>query len=128
MNKKYNLSVVIITKNEEKNIVEVVENVGFADEVVVVDNSSEDQTVELAKKSGAIVYSEKFSDYAQQRNYALDVAKGKWILYVDADERVTSELKKEIMKVIAESNSAKTHFSLQRKNFYFGNHEWPCIE
>jgi len=125
---KNNISAVIITKNEEKNIVEVVKNVSFADEVLVIDNSSEDQTVELAKKSGAIVYVEKFSDYAQQRNYALDKAKGNWILYVDADERVTPELKKEILKVTNEFNPIKTHYIIERKNFYFGKHEWPYIE
>ena len=115
------LSAIIIVKNEEKNIVEAVKSVSFADEVVVVDNESGDDTVGLARKAGAIVYSKKFTDFSHQRNYALNKAKGKWILYIDADERVTPALKQEILASIKNPVDKVIAYRLRRKNFYFGN-------
>ena len=92
-----NLSVVILTKNEEANIEECLNGVEFADEIIVVDDYSLDKTAEIAKRHGAKVLKRHLEDnFAQQRNFGLDEASGRWVLFVDADERVGPKLGKEI--------------------------------
>jgi len=123
------LSVLILTKNEEKNISECLKSVSFADEKVVIDAESSDKTVELAKKGGAKVYVHHFINFAEQRNFALSLSKGDWLLYVDADERVTPSLRDEIKnKVLKIKNQEIAAYKILRKNFYLGNHEWPYVE
>lgn len=121
------ISAIIITKNERENIVDVIKNLKFTDEIIVIDNKSEDETVKLAKKHGAKVYSRKFNDFAQQRNFGLEKTKGEWTLYVDADERVSSELQREILDIIR-SKTNLSGYRIPRKNYYFSNHEWPHVE
>ncbi len=92
------LTAIILTKNESKNIVACLESIkGFAKRAVVVDSGSTDNTVELAKKYGADVYYHPFEYYAKQFNWALDNTdiKTNWVLRLDADERFTAELCKE---------------------------------
>jgi glycosyltransferase involved in cell wall biosynthesis len=120
------LSAVIITKNEEDIIADCIDSVSFCDEVILVD-SSDDNTPEIAKKMGAHVYTLENKNFAERRNAGLEKARGEWILYVDADERVTPELKKEIL-TIAENGSAISAYRILRKNFYLGKNEWPYIE
>lgn len=117
------LSAVIIARNEEKNIVDCIESIKFFDEIIVVDNNSSDLTVDLAKKNGAKVISEKFTDFSQQREAGFKHAKGDWIFYIDADERVTEKLKESILLVVKNKDS-KEVYKLKRKNFYFGKYEW----
>lgn len=127
-----NLSVVIIVKNEEKMIGDCLESVKLlADEIILVDNGSVDKTMERAGKYEARILEISGTDFAKLRNEGLKQAKGVWILYVDADERVTPELREEILNRVQNDPSASSGpsaFSLRRKNFYFGNHEWPKIE
>jgi glycosyltransferase involved in cell wall biosynthesis len=99
------LSVVIITLNEEANIVACIESVKDAAEVVVVDSGSDDRTVELARRAGARVTMHPMTDFSDQRNYAESLATKDWVLSLDADERVTPELMSEINAAIA----ANTH-------------------
>lgn len=88
----------IITYNEEKHIKSVLENIEFVDEIIVVDSYSNDQTIEIIKSFPKVkLYQRKFDDFTSQRNYALSLASNDWILFIDADERVTAELKKEII-------------------------------
>lgn len=95
------LSVIIITKNESKHILGCLESVAFADEIVVVDSGSTDNTVELARGFGARVeVTPDWPGFGKQKNRALDLARGDWVLSIDADERVTPELAKEIQSVI----------------------------
>lgn len=117
------LSTIIITKNEEKNIEECITSVKFSKQIIVVDNDSTDKTVEIAKKHGAEIVSEKFTDFSKQREAGMKIAECDWILYLDADERVTKELGEEIKKVISDQSSADV-YRIRRKNFYFGKHEW----
>ena len=96
------LSVVIITCNEEANIGRTLESVQplVADgkgEIIVVDSSSTDRTVEIAKSLGAKVFVEEWKGYAAQKNSAIDKATGKWILSLDADEEVEPSLLEELM-------------------------------
>lgn len=95
------LSVVIIAKDEEENIGNCLESVKWAEEiVVVVDDRTTDKTAQIAKKYTPKVYINKFRNFGQQCQYALEKATGDWILKLDADERITPELKKEILKKI----------------------------
>ncbi|MFT0547769.1 glycosyltransferase family 2 protein [Allopusillimonas ginsengisoli] len=96
------LSVIIITKNESAHILDCLESVAFADEFIVVDSGSTDNTVELARNFGARVeVTPDWPGFGPQKNRALDLATGDWILSIDADERVTPELADEIKEVLA---------------------------
>jgi glycosyltransferase involved in cell wall biosynthesis len=95
------LSIIIITKNEAHAIRECLASVAWADEIVVVDSGSDDDTVAICKKFGALVSENEWSGYGKQKNHALAQAKGNWILSIDADERVTPALRQEIEQVIA---------------------------
>lgn len=114
------ISVVIITYNEEHNINACLESVQWADEIVVVDTGSTDDTVALAKQYTNRVFSHKHVGYVEPvRNFAISKAKGDWILLLDADERIPQTLVQQIQKLISESSSAHAFF-LPRKNIIFG--------
>lgn len=96
------LSVAIITKNEERNLPRCLESVrGLADEVVVVDSGSTDRTRELAEALGARVTVHPFDDFGSQKNRAVDMAAGAWVLNLDADEWLSDALREEIRHAIA---------------------------
>src|SRR3990167_370753 len=97
------LSVIILTKNEEKMIGACLESVKWADEIIIADNGSTDKTLEIIRSDKSLesrVKVMKFAeqDFASLRNKAMEEAKGDWVLYVDADERVLENLKEEILK------------------------------
>lgn len=112
------LSVVIIAKNEEDKILACLESVKWADEIIVVDNSSSDKTKEISKKYTEKVFSVEIDDFAALRNYAFEKTRGDWILYVDADERVLKDLKEEILSLIP--NPTNSAYAISRKNIIFG--------
>jgi len=96
------LSVIIITQNEAGNIADCLAGVSFADEIVVLDSGSTDQTVELARAAGAVVHiSPDWPGFGPQKNRALALAGCDWVLSLDADERVTPELAAQIQKAMA---------------------------
>ena len=95
-----NLSVTIITKNEEKNIGRCLESLKWADEIVVVDTSSTDRTVEICRQHTEKIFSESWHGYGKQKNICAMHAKNRWILNIDADEVVTSASAEEIEKLI----------------------------
>jgi glycosyltransferase involved in cell wall biosynthesis len=113
------LSVTIITLNEEKNLRACLESVAFADEIIVVDSGSMDSTLEIAREFTNKVFQEPWKGYAGQKNSAQDKAQGAWIFSVDADERVTPELQKEILSVL-QKESTCVGFKIPRKNFFCG--------
>jgi glycosyltransferase involved in cell wall biosynthesis len=115
---KSKLSVTIITLNEEENIKNAILSVKFADEIIVVDSGSDDSTVEIAKKLGAKVFTNKFDNFADQKNFAAQKASGEWILSLDADEEVSGELAKEIEGLLA--TSEYDGFLMPRKNIILG--------
>ena len=90
------LSVIIITKNESENIADCINSANFADEVVVLDSGSSDNTISVAKKLGAKVLYRPWNSYGQHKNIAIKLAKHEWIFSLDADERITKALAKEI--------------------------------
>ncbi|MCL5090878.1 MAG: glycosyltransferase family 2 protein [Patescibacteria group bacterium] len=96
------LSAIVLTKNEEAVIEDCLNSVKWADEIVIVDNGSTDNTLKLAKNfNPKIVHSPPENSFADHRNLGAKAANGDWLLYVDADERVTPELKEEIFSLIA---------------------------
>ncbi len=94
------LTVILITKNEATNIRACLESVGWADEIIVVDSGSTDATVAIAKTMGAHVYEHDWPGFGPQKNRALGYATKDWVLSLDADERVTPELRGEIEAVL----------------------------
>lgn len=114
------LSVILITKNEEANLKDCLESISFANEIIVVDSQSSDKTVEIAQSFGAKV--ENTSDwpgFGPQKNRALNLATQDWVLSIDADERVTPELKDEILAVINGISSADC-YAIPRLSWYCG--------
>jgi len=97
-------SILILTLNEQNNIRECIQSVRWADDIVILDSYSKDQTCEIARECGARVYQRKFDNFADQRNYALDEIefKHRCVFHLDADERFNEALKLECMRVIEE--------------------------
>jgi (heptosyl)LPS beta-1,4-glucosyltransferase len=112
------LAAVVLTRNETRNIVECLSTLGWADDLVVLDSLSTDETVELAKAAGATVFLHPFHDYASQRNAGLELVDSDWIFFVDADERATPELAQEVRDVIEHRTEAG--WWVPRKNYIFG--------
>lgn len=102
------IAVLILTKNEEQNIVDSISSVSFADEILVIDSGSTDQTQVLARKAGARVLTHPMDGqgFAGQRNFALAQTKADWVFYLDADERVSDALAAEIRAVIEQDADA----------------------
>lgn len=114
------LAVLILTRNEEKNIRDCLKSVSFADEVLVVDSGSQDATCRIASSMGASVYEHDMDDtgFAGQRNYALQKTTADWVLYLDADERITPELVGEIRRHI--DNQQPQAAAIKRLNVVMG--------
>lgn len=117
MNKKINLSVVILTKNEADIITDCLQSVRWADEVVVVDNDSTDNTVKEVKNFGInkVFKAGPKTTFSDRRNLGAEKAAGKWLLYVDADERVTPVLRREIKETIEKDNDLSA-YAIPRRN------------
>jgi glycosyltransferase involved in cell wall biosynthesis len=116
------LSAIIITKNASTEIEDCISSIKFADEIIVIDNQSTDQTKEVAKKAGATVYTVDAKDFSYLRNVGREKATGEWLLYIDSDERVSGELSEEIRNSIKISHDI-SGYTLPRRNFFF---HYPC--
>ncbi len=113
------LSVAIITLNEERNIRRCLTSLeGIADEIVVLDSGSTDQTREIAKQHGAKVFERTFTTFAEQKNSAVELTTGDYILNLDADESLTNELRESIR--IALESSSSSIYSFNRKTSFCG--------
>ncbi len=115
------ISVVILTYNEEINLPDALASlVGQCDDVVVFDSFSADSTVEIGRTSGARIFQRAFDNYAAQRSAALETVSFKypWVLMLDADERVPSELWRELQSTLATASDGVTLFRLRRKDFF----------
>ena len=122
-NKKINFSVAIITYNEEANIRECIESVNsLADEIVVLDSNSTDKTLEIAKTFEKVkIYSQKFKGHIEQKNDAILLCQGEWILSLDADERATPELLKNIESTLNNPNDLNG-YKVSRLTFHMGRY------
>src|SRR3954454_6758836 len=113
------LSVAIITKNEGANLGRTLASVNGADEVVVVDSGSADDTEPIARQAGAKFVSEEWKGYASQKNSAIARCTSDWILSLDADEEISPDLALEI-RAILERDAAPSVFLLPRRNHFLG--------
>jgi len=114
------VSVCIITYNEERNIRECLESVRWADEIVVVDSRSEDRTVEICREYTDRVLLRDFMGHVEQKNLCLDQASHPWVLCIDADERVSPELRDQIQEVLGREAVGADGFVIPRRTFYLG--------
>jgi len=112
------LSVAIITKNEENRIKACLESVKWADEIIVVDSGSEDNTLKIAREYTEKIFEVSLQDFSSLRNLATEKTSGDWVLFVDSDERVLEPLKKEIEAMITLSDYSA--YAISRKNIIFG--------
>jgi glycosyltransferase involved in cell wall biosynthesis len=113
------LTVTVITRNEAAHIGEALDSVAWADERLVVDSFSDDETVAIARARGARVEQREWPGYGDQKNYAADIATHDWILSLDADERVTPELAAEIRELLVREPSA-SGYRIPRVTSYLG--------
>ena len=121
MNKKPTLSVILIANNESSNILDCLASVGFADQIIVVDSGSTDNTVELARSVGAhVVQTSDWPGFGAQKNRALDLATCEWVFSIDADERVTPELAEQLKAAIKNDikNDSKGNNSIGQHDAY----------
>lgn len=120
VSRKQKISVLIITLNEELQIKSLLEDLDFADEIIVVDSFSIDHTISIVNSFKNVkLIQNKFENYTSQRNLALDFASHNWVLFLDADEKLTPELKAEIISEI--NNPKQISAYLVYRNFIFKN-------
>ncbi len=114
------LSAVLITKNEEDTLADAIESVRFCDEIVVVDSGSTDRTGVIAREKGArVLVNAPWPGFVAQRNVAVDAAQHDWVLALDADERITGDLRDEIQQ-LRRNGFAAAGYRIPRAAFYLG--------
>jgi Glycosyl transferase family 2 len=113
------LSVAIVTLNEEHNLPRTLASVAWADEIIVVDSGSTDRTVEIARSFSAKVIVRAWPGFAAQKNFAIAQCTGAWVLSLDADEELSSELQQEI-RALLQSQPIAEAFYLRRHNLFLG--------
>jgi glycosyltransferase involved in cell wall biosynthesis len=114
------LSAVIITLNAASQLAECLDSLAFCDEIVVVDSGSSDGTADLARQRGARVIHQDWLGYGRQKQFAVEQAANEWVLCVDADERVTTELRESIVAILAAPAHAAYRFA--RCNRFMGRY------
>jgi len=114
------LSVCIITFNEEHNIRDCLESVAWVDEIIVVDSFSQDTTVSLCRMFTEKVYEKEWQGHVKQKNCALQYASNEWVLCIDADERVSTELREEIERNLSMEGNSCDGYYFPRHSYYLG--------
>jgi glycosyltransferase involved in cell wall biosynthesis len=112
------LSAVLITRNAASVLEPCLDSLGFADEIVVVDSSSSDGTVDVAARKGARVVQKEWLGFGRQKQYAVEQASHDWVLCIDADERVSQQLRLSIEKTLAAPESPV--YRMPRRNRFLG--------
>lgn len=115
-----NVSLVVITKNEELNIQRCLQSVSWASDIVVLDSESTDRTCEIAERCGARIFREKFRGFRAQKERATELAKHDWVISLDADEVLSLELNQEIQKLIKENQLHVDGYQIPRLSFHMG--------
>ena len=111
---------IVITHNEEKNIMDCLESIKWIDEILIVDSHSNDNTIQLAKQYTDKIYSVEITNVTEKRRFSIDKATNDWILFLDADERITPQLKDEMIALQQQRNENVTGYYINRKNYYLG--------
>jgi glycosyltransferase involved in cell wall biosynthesis len=114
------LSVITLTLNEERNLHACLASVRWADEVIVVDSGSSDGTVSIAREFATKVLTVQWKGYGAARNLALDAATGDWVLWLDADERVTDDLAEEIREIVRRDAPEYAGYAVARRAYFLG--------
>ena len=118
------ISAIVLTKNEENNIVDCLDSLLWCDEILVIDDNSEDKTVEvienLKNKKIKVLFHSLNNDFSKQRNFALREAQHGWILFIDADERVSLSLQYEILSLITSPLSNYSGYYIRRRDVMWG--------
>ena len=116
-----NISILILTLNEEINIQQCIESVSWSDDIIVYDSLSSDKTTDIASENGARIIQRKFDNWASHQNWGVRNIEFKhpWVLYIDADERCTPELEAEIKRLVTQGG-AETAYRLRRKDYFMG--------
>lgn len=118
------LSVLLCIKNEQAHLQACLNTLSFADEIVVIDDESVDQSADIAKKPGSKYFCRKMDDdWSAQRNFGIEQCTGDWILVVDADERVSQELARSITSVIQNDKISPRAYLIKRENYF--DHQEP---
>jgi glycosyltransferase involved in cell wall biosynthesis len=113
------ISAIVITKNEAENLADCLASLQWVDEIVVVDAESEDGTAALARQFTDKVFVRRWEGYSAAKNFALSQCSGEWVLWIDADERVTPELREEILATLA-GNPGADGFEIPRLANFLG--------
>ena len=124
------ISIFIQTLNEEDNLPGLLDSVSWSDDVVVLDSLSTDKTKEIALERGCRWFERKYDGRGPHQNWAMKNInfKYKWVFYLDADERMTPELREEITEIASDPNEARVAFFCGRKNYFMGKwikHAFP---
>ncbi len=115
------ISAVFITLNEQDRLEEALLSCnGLVDEIVVLDSYSTDETENIARRHGARFFQHEFRDYGDQKNRALDLARHDWVLNLDADERLSDELRREIEQIRQNPEPGSAGFLIPRRTYYLG--------
>jgi glycosyltransferase involved in cell wall biosynthesis len=114
------ISVITLTRNEERNIGPCLESVRWADEILVVDSGSTDRTQEIARRYTEKIHTLPWPGYGAARNFAIAKARGDWILWLDADERVTPGLAGEISGILTRDTRNVNGFAVARRAYFLG--------
>ena len=118
MNNTHKISALLITYNEVNHIDQVIANIDFADEIIVIDAYSNDGTFKKLKALKNVkTIQREFKNFADQRNFAIEQASNDWILFIDADERITAKLKTEIAEEI--NTSKNINGFMFKRQFFF---------
>jgi len=120
MSRIHRLSCTVLCHNEEANLEDCLKSVAWCDELIIVDSYSTDRTLEIAQQFTPLVFQHRFEGFAHQRLFSFSKTSHEWILYIDADERLSPELQSEIQQLFSQAQIDADGFELPRLNFYFG--------
>ncbi|MBL7661130.1 glycosyltransferase family 2 protein [bacterium] len=124
MDKREKISAFIITFNEERYLEACIQSVSFCDEIIVIDSFSQDRTVEIAKQLGAKVFTRAWPGYRAQKAFGLEQCENEWVLNIDADERVTPELKENILSALSQAKSKNINGYYMNRVVFFLDRWW----
>jgi len=113
------ISAVILTKNEAEKISDALESLDWVDEIILIDTGSKDKTIEIAERHKAKVFKTQGGNFSDWRNLGSKKASGDWLLYLDADERITPLLRSEIKKALQETKASA--YAIPRNNILLGH-------
>ena len=114
------IGALVLTYNEEDMIEPCLESIDWVDEIIVVDSYSEDMTVEICRQYTDKIFKREFDNFSNQRNYGLEKLESEWVLILDADERITDKLQKEIIDITSQKKYNNEVYKIPRKSYFLG--------